>query len=85
MALKECLINSKLTTEDVVDSYISKVDKLVGDGRLLQEAEAIVKNEFINDQYKKLNTELNSIKSQLKIAPSAPKILTLPDLAPIDK
>ena len=55
----------KMTGKKIEDVLQDKIKKLVESGKHLTEAEAIVKREFINEQYKEAHDALNTLKGEL--------------------
>jgi hypothetical protein len=69
MGAIDCITKSGLADESKLKELSAKIEALVKNGKHPIEAEAIVKHEFIQEQYAALNGELNGLKKKFGIAP----------------
>jgi hypothetical protein len=69
MGAIDCITKSGLADESKLKELSSKIEALVKNGKHPVEADAIVKHEFIQEQYAALNGELNGLKKKFGIAP----------------
>jgi len=85
MALIDCIIKSGLATDQKQRELASKVSSMIKQGKSQVEAEAIVKTDFINEEYEKLNKELNEIKKIVKMPTAKVTKLVTPDFEKVRK
>ncbi|MEJ7830777.1 MAG: hypothetical protein WKF91_21390, partial [Segetibacter sp.] len=86
MPLLDCLERSGLITKDRAKELHDEAEKLsTNKGIHIAEAEAKIKNDFVNEEAKRLNTELNALKKELGIKQDAFKPVKTPDFKALNK
>jgi len=79
MSLIDCIIPSGLATDKKIEELQAKVMSMVRQGTPIVEAEATVKMEFVNQEYERLNNDLNALKKKVKIKTTKIESLPTPD------
>jgi len=79
MSLIDCIIPSGLATDKKIEELQAKVMSMVRQGTPIVEAEATVKMEFVNQEYERLNNDLNALKKKVKIKTAKIETLPTPD------
>jgi len=85
MPLSKCLEKIDFVTKENKEQLLKNAEALRSKGMSLEEAEATVKNTFVNAESKRLNAELNKLKKGLSIPQNTFTPIVLPDFTEINK